>query len=153
MKNTSHLLRKAYIDLLTPFVIESVTIPIMDGSVNPAVTIPKYRGAETYIILLDQSDVETSNNDCSQRTTSVIGLDIVTKYPLNVGNSLSCELISNQILQAVNPKNGQPIQINELGIQVLGTTVIINRMLPPENGGNLTAFRKRLTFSHSILQS
>jgi hypothetical protein len=152
MKETSHLLRKAYIDLLTPFVIEGVTIPIFDYLVNPNVTIPKYRGADTYIIIGDQSEVETSNNDCSQRTTSVIGLDIVTKYTLNVGSSLAAALISNQLIQEVNTLTGQPIQINQTGIQVLGTELINSRNFV-DQGGSLTAFRKRLTFSHSIIQS
>jgi hypothetical protein len=152
MKNTSHLLRKAYIDLLSPFVIESVTIPVFDNLVNPAVTIPKYMGADAYILIVDQNEVETSNNDCSQRITSVISIDIVTKYPLNVGGLLSCELIANDVLEAVNTLTGQPIQINESGIQVLSTTLLNSRTFT-ENGGNLTAFRKRLTFSHSILQS
>jgi hypothetical protein len=109
-------------------------------------------GADAYILIVDQNEVETSNNDCSQRITSVISIDIVTKYPLNVGGLLSCELIANEVLEAVNTLTGQPIQINESGIQVLSTTLLNSRTFT-ENGGNLTAFRKRLTFSHSILQS
>lgn len=149
MKETSHLLRKAYIDLLTPFVIETVTIPVFDQLVNPNVTIPKYKGADSYILIVDQSEVETSNNDCSQRATSVIGLDIVTKYPLNVGGSLASSLIADQIIQAVNTLTGQPIEIDQSGIQVLGTQLINSRLFI-EQGGSLTAFRKRLIFQHSI---
>ena len=42
MIETSHLLRKAYLDLLNPFIIEGITIPIFDNLVNPKITIPKY---------------------------------------------------------------------------------------------------------------
>jgi hypothetical protein len=152
MIETSHLLRKAYLDLLNPFIIEGVTIPIFDNLVNPAITnIFKYKGADCYIIVLDQNEVETSNNDCSQRTTSVISLDIVTKYPLNVGGVLASELISSKIQTLVNTLEGQSININLANIQVLGTSLINSRSFS-DQGLNLTIYRKRLTFQHSIYQ-
>jgi hypothetical protein len=151
MIETSHLLRKAYLDLLNTFIIEGVTIPIFDNLVNPKITIPKYKGADSYIIVLDQNEVETSNNDCSQRTTSVISLDIVTKYPLNVGGVLASELICNKIYQLVNTLEDQSIYINLANVQVLGTSLINARSFT-DQGLNLTIYRKRLTFQHSIYQ-
>jgi hypothetical protein len=151
MIETSHLLRKAYLDLLNPFIIEGVTIPIFDNLVNPAIAIPNYKGGDCYIIVLDQNEVETSNNDCSQRTTSVISLDIVTKYPLNVGGVLASELISSKIQTLVNTLEGQSININLANIQVLGTSLINSRSFS-DQGLNLTIYRKRLTFQHSIYQ-
>jgi len=151
MIETSHLLRKAYLDLLNPFIIEGVTIPIFDNLVNPVITIPKYKGGDCYIIVLDQNEVETSNNDCSQRTTSVISLDVVTKYPLNVGGVLASELISSKIQTLVNTLQGQSININLANIQVLGTSLINARSFS-DQGLNLTIYRKRLTFQHSIYQ-
>jgi hypothetical protein len=151
MIETSHLLRKAYLDLLNPFIIEGVTIPMFDNLVNPAITIPKYKGGDCYIIVLDQNEVETSNNDCSQRTTSVISLDVVTKYLLNVGGVLASELISSKIQALVNTLEGQSININLANIQVLGTSLINARSFS-DQGLNLTIYRKRLTFQHSIYQ-
>jgi hypothetical protein len=151
MIETSHLLRKAYLDLLNPFIIEGVTIPIFDNLVNPKITIPKYKGADCYIIVLDQNEVETSNNDCSQRTTSVISLDIVTKYPLNVGGVLASELICSKIYSLVNTLEDQSIYFNIANIQVLGTSLINARSFT-DQGLNLTIYRKRLTFQHSIYQ-
>jgi hypothetical protein len=151
MIETSHLLRKAYLDLLNPFIIEGVTIPIFDNLVNPAITIPKYKGADSYIIVLDQNEVETSNNDCTQRTTSVISLDVVTKYPLNVGGVWASELICSKIYELVNTLEDQSINIILANVQVLGTSLINSRSFT-DQGLNLTIYRKRLTFQHSIYQ-
>lgn len=149
MKEISHRLRKAYYDLLNPFVIEGVTIPIFDQRVNPETTIPTYRGGNTYVLITNQTEVETTNNQCTFRKQASITLDIVTKYPLNHGGSLASELISDAIQQEVHLKLSNPIAFT--GFQVLSTKLEFSRAMI-ENGDTQTAYRKLLAFSHSIYE-
>lgn len=153
MKEISHLLRKAYLDLLTPFTISGVTIPIFDTIVNPNTPIPTYSGVKAYIVILDQNEVERIGNRCAQSQLATITLDIVTKFNSGgVFSSLPCELISDQVQQAVNTLTGQPISINQPDIQVLTTRKSLSRNFT-ELGSSLTVVRKRIIFEHNIYES
>jgi capsular polysaccharide biosynthesis protein len=151
MKEISHLLRKAYLDKLDPFIIDGITIPVFDEMVNPSVQIPTYKGASCYIVVLDQNEVETSNNDNSFRQNAVIGFDVVCKSH-SIAGKLASELISNQLQESVHELEGQTIQIDETGIQVFSTTKIFSRSFK-ELGASLTSYRKRITFSNIIYES
>ncbi len=116
MKEVSHLLRKAYLDALSPFIIEGVTIPIFDEMVNPSVSIPLYRGASAYILVTDQSESETTNNDSSFRQNANISFDIVCKSQ-SLSGKLATELISNQLQEEIHKLAGVDITI--AGFQIL----------------------------------
>lgn len=152
MKEISHLLRAAYLSELTPFIIEGVTIPIFDQMVNPNVSIPTYRGANSYIIILDQNEVETTNNDCSFRQSAYITFDIVTKFSGNVMSSLPAELISNKLQQDVKSLEGQVIAIQNADIQVLDTVKVTSRTFI-EEGASIIVVRRRIIFSNTVYQS
>ena len=149
MKEISYRLREAYLTLLNPFIVESVTIPIFDERVNPNKAIPTYRGGQAYILITDQNEVETTNNQCTFRKTATIALDIVTKYPLNFGGKLASELIANAIQEEINLLNSNTISFN--GFQVLSTRLEFSRSFI-ENGDTETAYRKLLVFNHSIYE-
>jgi hypothetical protein len=149
MKEISHLLRKAYLDTLSPLTVEGSFIPIFDELVNPNSSTGNIQGATAYVIIRDQNEVETTNSQCTFRKTASITLDIVTKYPLNRGGKLASELISNEIQQKINTFN--QISFEMEGFQVLSTKLEFSRNIT-ENGDTMTAFRKILGFSHSIYQ-
>jgi len=152
MKEISHLLRLAYLNILAPLVVEGVTIPIADSFINPNQTIPIFRSGQAYVLLVDQNEVETSNNFCGFRQTATISLDVITKFPNGSGSKLASELISNVIQTQVNLLNGQSINIAETDIQVLSTTKVSSQSFE-EPGQSLVVFRKRITFSHILIQS
>lgn len=149
MKEVSHHLRKAYLDLLSNLTIDSTIIPIFDERINPKVSIPTFKGAKAYILITDQNEVETTNHQCTFRKTATLTLDIITKYPLNVGSKLSTELISDQIQQIIHTFNNQNVNFD--GFQVLNTKLEFSRNII-ENGDTETVYRKILAFSHSIYE-
>lgn len=152
MKEVSHLVRKAFTDLIKPFVIETVTIPIFDGLVNPQTTIPTYRGGSAYILMTDQNEVETTRNDCTLDQTATITFDCIVKYPINYGGMLASELIANQLQQEVIGFQGTDLTISDSTIKIQRITKISGRSFT-EQGASLTSFRKRLTFSLELYQS
>ena len=102
-------------------------------------------------MVLDQNEVETSNNDNSFRQNAVIGFDVVCKSH-SIAGKLASELISNQLQEVVHELEGQTIQIDETAIQVFSTTKIFSRSFK-ELGASLTSYRKRITFSNIIYES
>jgi hypothetical protein len=120
--------------------------------VNPNQQTATYRASEAYILITDQNEVETSNNFSTFRQTATISLDIITKFPNGSGSRLASEMISDKIQTQVNLLNGQSININNSVIQVLSTTKVASTSFV-EPGQSLVVFRKRITFSHIIIQS
>lgn len=152
MKEISHLIRLAYLNILDPLVVEGVTIPISDMVLNPNQSPATYRSSKAYVLIREQNEVETTNNDCSFRQTATINLDIITKYPMNSGGRLACELISNEIQDIVHSLTGQNIVINDTGFQVLDTRKVFANTFE-ELGQSIMVYRKRLTFAHTVYQS
>jgi len=152
MKEISHLIRKAYLDLLEPLTVEGVSIPIGDTILNTNQPPATYRSSKSYILVTDQTEVETSNNDCSFRQNSVITFDIICKYPNGSGSKLATELISDALQQKIVSLDGQNIQIGFSGFQVLNTQKTFAQSFT-ELGETLTVYRKRLTFTQQVWQS
>ena len=152
MKEISHLLRKAFLDVLTPFTIEGVTIPIFDNIVNPEASIPLFRGIPTYMVILDQNENDIDGNDCSYLQNATITFDIVTKFQGNVISSLPSELVSNQLLQTVLSLTSEQIQISDSNVNVLTTRKLLSRVLV-DQGASLTAIRKRIIFESIVYES
>ena len=152
MKEVSHLVRQSFLALIKQFVIETVTIPIFDGLVNPQTTIPKYRSGDAYILITDQNEVETTRNECTLDQTATISFDCIVKYPTNYGGMLAAELIANQLQQEVIGFLGTDLTISDAKIKIQRITKISGRSFT-EQGATLTAYRKRLTFSIELYQS
>lgn len=150
MKEVSYRIRDAYTTLLNPLTVASITIPIFDERVNPKSTIPTLKGGKSYVLITDQNEVETTNNQCSFRKTVTITLDIITKFPLNIGGKIASELIADKIQRIVLSGVGiQAIYIPEF--QVLSSRLEMSRAMI-ENGDTETAYRKLLVFSHTIYE-
>ena len=150
MKEVSYRIRDAYTTLLNPLTVASITIPIFDERGNPKSTIPTLKGGKSYVLITDQNEVETTNNQCSFRKTVTITLDIITKFPLNIGGKIASELIADKIQQIILSGVGiQAIYIPEF--QVLSSRLEMSRAMI-ENGDTETAYRKLLVFSHTIYE-
>lgn len=106
-------------------------------------------GGKAYILITDQNEVETTNNQCTFRKTVTIALDIVTKYPLNFGGKIASELIANAIQEQVSLLNSNAVSFS--GFQVLNTRLELSRSFI-ENGDTETAYRKLLVFNHTIYE-
>jgi hypothetical protein len=133
-------IRVAILGAISPLVVGGVTIPIFDtflpSSVNPAA----YLGAQAYVLITDQSEAETTNNDCSIRQNVQVTINVITKFPQGSGGKKASENISNAIqlnmtlddinlpadLQAVNlRKNFSRTQIEE-GVSQIGYQKILS---------------------------
>lgn len=152
MKEISHLIRIAYLDLINPLIVEGVTIPVVDMVLNTNQAVPTYRSGRAFVICSDQTEVETSNNDCTYRQNSVITFDVVVQYPNGSGSRLATELISDAIQERVVSLDGQFIQIGLQGFQVLNTQKSFAQSLM-DQGQTLTAFRKRIIFTQQVWQN
>lgn len=150
MREVSNFIRQAYLNVLTPLVVDGVTIPFFDEIVNPNATIPTFKGAECYILFTGQNEVETTNNRDSFRESVAVTLQIIAEYPLGSGGKLAVETISDSILQQIRLINdpvfnlGSPFQVLRTKKES-GQTII-------SNGKNHTTYQKNLNISHVVYQ-
>lgn len=102
--DVSEALRRAYFAVLTPLVVDGVTIPVFDEEVNPSVVIPKLNYADCYVILQDQQEIEGVQNFCNYRQNCNITVRVVTKYQssLAIGKKIA-EKISSVIQNKIQP--------------------------------------------------
>lgn len=152
MKDVSNPYRKAFVDVLTPFQIGIVTIPVFDNQVNPQVTLPTYRSAQSYIIILDQAETEVTNNDCTLDQNAVLSLDIVTKFTGSAINTFTVNEIANQVSETVYANLLDTFNASNAGIKAQDINTF-RRTFPPEQGASLTVVRKRITFTSRTYQT
>ena len=150
MNEISSILRIALINVISPLVVEGVTIPIFDGSVNPNVAIPKLRKALSYVIIDNQQENETIGCKVGYRQNALISLYIVTKYPSGVGSRVTSELISGTIQPMIHEANFAPL-LAEFGWNLMKITKVSSRGLE-ENGNTETAYRKLITYQFDVFQ-
>jgi hypothetical protein len=133
MREISTDIRVAVINAISPLIVGGVTIPVRDTELPPSIAPASYLGSQAYVLLTDQDETETTNNDCSIRQSAVIQISIVTKFPQGSGGKKACENISNSIqqkmtltdlflpgdLQAINiTKNFSRVQIEQGSSQI-----------------------------------
>lgn len=147
MKEVSGELRKAVIDAITPLVVGGVTIPVKDSFFPPTQTPATYLNALCYVLVTDQDEAETTNNDCSTRQNSRITIDIVTKFPSGFGGKNASEMISDEIqgsiglTQIIIPSDWQILNIRK----DFSRTII-------EQGTTQTAYRKLISYTFDIFE-
>jgi hypothetical protein len=146
MKEIASELRKAVIEVVSPIEIDGITIPIFDERVNPSRLIPIVRGSNSYIIIRDQIEVETTNDKCQVRQNANITIDIVTKFPLNSGGKLLSEIISGIVQESIFRGS---IQIQ--GFNIINVRKASSRGLV-EQGVTLTAYRKIITYVFDVFE-
>jgi hypothetical protein len=147
MKEVASELRKAVLDAVTPLVVNGVTIPVTDGFFTPTEDAANYAGAICYVIISDQDEAETTNNDCSRRQNARLTFDVVTKFPMGFGGKKASEDISNEIQEAVTIGN---ISIDS-DWQILNIRKDFSRTII-EQGTSQMAYRKLISYTFDIFE-
>jgi hypothetical protein len=133
MREIATDIRIAVINAITPLTLSGVTIPIYDTELPPTINPANYVNSAAFVLITDQNEAETTNNDCSIRQNATIQINIVTKFPQGSGGKKLSENISNAIqqkmtldyltlpgdLQAINiRKNFSRVQIEQGSSQI-----------------------------------
>ena len=133
MREIATDIRVAIIDALTPLTLSGKIIPVHDTELPVGVAPASYLGSQAYVLITDQTENETTNNDCSIRQNATFQINIITKFPQGNGGKKVSETISDAIqlkmnltdlvlpedLQAVNiRKNFSRVQIEQGSSQI-----------------------------------
>jgi hypothetical protein len=105
MREIATNIRTAILAEISPLVISGVTIPVFDTFLPPTVAPATFMGGQAYVLITDQNEAETTNNDCSIRQTASVTISIITKFPQGSGGKKASETISNVIQQALTIYN------------------------------------------------
>lgn len=105
MREIATNIRTAILAEISPLVISGVTIPVYDTELPPSINPANYLGSQAYVLITDQNEAETTNNDCSIRQTASVSISIITKFPQGSGGKKASETISNVIQQALTIDN------------------------------------------------
>ena len=133
MRDIATDIRIAVINAITPLTLSGVTLPVYDTELPPTINPANYVNSAAYVLITDQNEAETTNNDCTIRQNATFQINIVTKFPQGSGGKKLSENISNAIqqkmtlqyltlpgdLQAINiRKNFSRVQIEQGSSQI-----------------------------------
>lgn len=140
-------IRKAIIAEISPLTLSGVTIPVYDTELPPGINPVNYLGSQAYVLITDQNEAETTNNDCSIRQTASVTINIITKFPQGSGGKKASETISNVIQQAITKENlSLPA-----GIQLLNLRKAFSRV-QIEQGSSQIGYQKIIGYNLDIFQ-
>jgi hypothetical protein len=140
-------LRKAYLEKLSTVSINGTVIPFYDERVGPK---PPMIGTATAYGIITNQTADDILIKCGFYQDCSITIDIVTKYPKQMGGKLLSEQISNQVQQLLRTGNTADYPEME-GFQIVTTRKIIDRSITEDNLMD-TIYRKIITFTHKIKQ-
>ena len=147
MKEVASEIRKAVYDAITPLTLSGVTIPVYDSFFPPTASEASYDGGTAYVLITDQDEAETTNNDCSTRQNVRLSIDIVTKFPMGFGGKKASENISNSIQQNITLANiSIPVDWQVINIRKDFSRTII------EQGSSLMAYRKLISYTFDVFE-
>jgi hypothetical protein len=147
MRDIATDIRKAVIAAISPLTLSGVTIPVMDTELPPSVNPANYQGSAAYVLITDQNETETTNNDCSIRQNATFQISIVTKFAQGNGGKLLSENISNAIQLKMNLDDlVLPGDLQAVNIRKNFSRVQI------EQGSSQIAYQKILSYTLDIFQ-
>jgi hypothetical protein len=145
MREIATDIRIAVINAITPLTLSGVTIPIYDTELPPTINPANYVNSAAFVLITDQNEAETTNNDCSIRQNATIQINIVTKFPQGSGGKKLSENISNAIQQKMTLD-----YLTFLGdLQVLDIRKNFSRT-QIEQGSSQIAYQKILSYTLDI---
>ena len=145
MREIATDIRIAVIDAITPLVLSSVTLPVYDTELPPTINPANYVNSAAYVLITDQNEAETTNNDCTIRQNATFQINIVTKFPQGSGGKKLSENISNAIQQKMNLTDiVLPIDLQAINIRKNFSRVQI------EQGSSQIAYQKILSYTLDI---
>lgn len=140
-------IRKAIIAEISPLTLSGVTIPVYDTELPPGINPANYLGSQAYVLITDQNEAETTNNDCSIRQTASVTINIITKFPQGSGGKKASETISNVIQQAITKDN----LTLPAGIQLVNLRKEFSR-IQIETGSSQIGYQKIIGYTLDIFQ-
>ena len=147
MREIATDIRIAIIAAISPLTLSGVTLPVYDTELPPGINPANYQGSAAYVLITDQNEAETTNNDCSIRQNATFQINIVTKFAQGNGGKKLSEIISNAIQQKMTldyltlPGDLQAISIRKN----FSRTQI-------EQGSSQIAYQKILSYTLDIFQ-
>ena len=147
MREIATDIRIAVIDAITPLVLSGVTIPVHDTELPNGISPASYLGSAAYVLITDQNEAETTNNDCSIRQNATFQISIITKFPQGNGGKKLSENISNSIQQKMNLTDiVLPGDLQAINLRKNFSRVQI------EQGSSQIAYQKILSYTLDIFQ-
>jgi hypothetical protein len=145
MREIATDIRIAVIDAITPLTLSGVTLPVYDSELPPTINPANYVNSAAYVLITDQNETETTNNDCSIRQNATFQINIVTKFPQGSGGKKLSENISNAIQQKMNLDD----LIFPLDLEVINIRKNFSRV-QIEQGSSQIAYQKILSYTLDI---
>ena len=95
MREIATDIRIAIINAITPLTLSGVTLPVYDTELPPSINPANYQGSAAFVLITDQNEAETTNNDCSIRQNATVQINIVTKFAQGNGGKKLSKLWKN----------------------------------------------------------
>jgi len=147
MREIATDIRIAVIDAITPLVLSGVTIPVRDTELPPTINPANYQGSAAYVLITDQNEAETTNNDCDIRQNATFQINVITKFPQGNGGKKLSETISDAIQLKMNLTDlVLPNDLQAVNIRKNFSRVQI------EQGSSQIAYQKILSYTLDIFQ-
>jgi hypothetical protein len=147
MREIATDIRIAVINAITPLTLSGVTLPVYDTELPPTINPANYVNSAAYVLITDQNEAETTNNDCSIRQNATVQINIVTKFPQGSGGKKLSENISN----AIQLKMTLDYLTFPADLQVLEIRKNFSRT-QIEQGSSQIAYQKILSYTLDIFQ-
>jgi len=147
MRDIATDIRQAVIAAISPLTLSGVTLPVYDTELPPSVNPANYQGSAAFVLITDQNEAETTNNDCSIRQNATFQINIVTKFAQGNGGKKLSETISNAIQLKMNLNDlVLPADLQAVNIRKNFSRVQI------EQGSSQIAYQKILSYTLDIFQ-
>jgi hypothetical protein len=147
MREISTDIRVAIINAISPLTLSGTIIPVHDTELPVSIAPAIYLGSQAYVLITDQNEAETTNNDCSIRQNATFQISIVTKFPQGNGGKKLSENISN----AIQLKMTLDYLTFPADLQVLEIRKNFSRT-QIEQGSSQIAYQKILSYTLDIFQ-
>jgi hypothetical protein len=147
MREIATDIRKAIIAAISPLTLSGVTLPVYDTELPPGINPANYQGSAAYVLITDQNEAETTNNDCSIRQNATFQINIVTKFAQGNGGKKLSENVSNAIqLKMTLDYLTLPADLQAINIRKNFSRTQI------EQGSSQIAYQKILSYTLDIFQ-
>jgi hypothetical protein len=145
MREIATDIRIAIINAISPLTLSGVTLPVYDSELPPTINPANYVNSAAYVLITDQNETETTNNDCTIRQNVTFQISIVTKFPQGSGGKKLSENISNAIQLKMNLTDiVLPVDLQAINIRKNFSRTQI------EQGTSQIAYQKILSYTLDI---
>ena len=145
MRDIATDIRIAIINAISPLTLSGTIIPVHDTELPVKIDPAFYQSSRAYVLITDQNESETTNNDCAIRQNATFQISIITKFPQGNGGKKLSENISNAIQQKMNLDD----LIFPLDLEVINIRKNFSRT-QIEQGTSQIAYQKILSYSLDI---